>query len=44
MSFKDTLEELSVYLLWKNPPKCVFDMGDRLNRLFGDIGFEGWIK
>ena len=23
MSFKDALEELSAYLLWKNPPKCV---------------------
>ena len=26
MSFKDALEELSAYLLWKNPPKCVFEM------------------
>ena len=44
MSFKDALEELSAYLLWKNPPKCVFDMKDRLNRLFSDIGFEGLDK
>jgi hypothetical protein len=41
MSFKDALEELSAYLLWKNPPKCVFEMESKLNRVFENIGFEG---
>jgi hypothetical protein len=40
MSFKDALEELSAYLLWKNPPKCVFEMESKLNRVFENIGFE----
>jgi hypothetical protein len=40
MSFKDALEELSAYLLWKNPPKCVFEMESELNRVFGNIGSE----
>jgi len=44
MSFKDTLEELSAYLSWKNPPKCVFEMENKLNRVFGDIGSEGLDK
>ena len=41
MSFKDALEELSAYLLWKSPPKCVFTVEKELNRVFGDIGFKG---
>ena len=44
MSFKDMLEELSVYLLCKNPPRCVFKMENKLNRVFGDIEFEGLDK
>jgi len=28
--FKDTLEESSAYLLWKNPPKWVFEMQSNL--------------
>ena len=40
MSFKDALEELSAYLLWKNQPRCVSDMENRLNRVFDDIGSE----
>ena len=44
MSFKDTLEELSAYLSWNNLPKCVFEIEDRLNRVFGDIGSEGLDK
>jgi hypothetical protein len=44
MSFKDTLEELSAYLLWKNPPECVFEMENKLNRVFGDIGSERFDK
>ena len=42
--FKDTLDELSAYLLWKNPPKCVFEMENRLNRVFENIGSEGLDK
>jgi len=38
MSFKDVLEELSAYLSYKNPPKCVFNMEKALNLVFGDIG------
>jgi hypothetical protein len=44
MSFKDVLEELSAYLLWKNPPKCVFEIESELNRVFGNIGSEGLDK
>jgi len=40
MRFKDALEELSLYLLYKNPPECVFKMENKLNRVFGDIEFE----
>ncbi|VUT27009.1 MAG: hypothetical protein MOIL_01823 [Candidatus Methanolliviera sp. GoM_oil] len=42
--FKDVLEELSAYLLWKNPPKCVFEMESKLNRVFENIGSEGLDK
>jgi hypothetical protein len=35
------LEELSAHLLWKNPPKCVFEIESELNRVFENIGPEG---
>jgi hypothetical protein len=38
------LEELSAYLLWKNPPKCVFEIESELNRVFENIGSEGLDK
>jgi hypothetical protein len=38
--FKDALEELSLYLPYKNPPRCVFKIENNLNRVFGDIEFE----
>jgi len=38
MSFKNVLEELSAYLSYKNPPKCVFKMEKVLNLVLGDIG------
>ena len=44
ISFKDALEELSAYLLWKNPPACVLKVEKELNRVFGDNGFEGLDK
>jgi len=37
MSFKDVLDELSAYLSYKNPPKCVFKMEKVLNLVFGEI-------
>ena len=37
MSFKDVLGELSAYLSYKNPPKCVFNMEKALNLVFGEI-------
>jgi hypothetical protein len=40
MSFKDALEELLLYLLYKNRPRCVFKIENKLNRVFGDIEFE----
>jgi hypothetical protein len=27
--------------LWKNPPKCVFEIESELNRVFENIGPEG---
>jgi len=33
MSFKDALEELSLYLLYKNPPRCVFKMENKLSQI-----------
>jgi len=38
MRFKDVLGELSAYLSYKNPPKCVFKMEKVLNLVFGEIG------
>ena len=40
ISFKEALEELSAYLLYKNPPECVFKMEKALTRVSGDIGFK----
>jgi hypothetical protein len=40
MSFKDVLEELSLYLLWKNPPKCVLWFKSKLERVFTNIDFK----
>lgn len=40
MSFKDVLESSSAYLLWKNPPVCVFEVAGVLDRAFGDNGYE----
>jgi len=44
MSFKDVLEELSAYLSYKNPPKCVFKMEKALNLVFHEIGYKGLDK
>ena len=44
MSFKDVLEELSAYLSYKNPPKCVFKMEKALNLVFNEIGSKGLDK
>jgi len=38
MRFKYVLKELSAYLSYKNPLKCVFKMEKVLNLVFGDIG------
>ena len=35
--FKDVLEELSFYLLWKDPPECVFSLDRILNPIFENI-------
>jgi len=40
MSFKDVLEVISAYLLWKHPPKCVFSLGSTLERTLENIGYE----
>ena len=44
MSFKDALESSSAYLLWKNPPTCVFEVAEVLDRAFGDNGYESLDK
>ncbi|MGB7001696.1 MAG: transposase [Halobacteriota archaeon] len=38
MSFKDVLEQLSFYLLWKSPPKSVYSLAEPLNRVLENIG------
>lgn len=38
MSFKDVLEQLSFYLLWKSPPKSVYSLAELLNRVLENIG------
>jgi len=44
MSFKDMLEELSAYLLYKDPPECVFEMENKLSQIedlrFTNLRFE----
>jgi hypothetical protein len=40
MSFKDVLEELALYLLWKNPPKSVLWFKSKLERVFRNIDFK----
>lgn len=39
MSFKDVFEHLSSYLLWVDPPKCVFTVEEPFERLLRDIGY-----
>lgn len=39
MSFKDILEHLSSYLLYVDPPKCVFAVEEPFERLLRDIGY-----
>lgn len=40
MSTKEILENLTLYLLWKSPPKCVFDFEKLLSGLSIDTGFD----
>ena len=40
MSFKDVLERASSYLLWVDPPKCVFTVEEPFERLLQDIGYD----
>ena len=40
MSFKDVLERVSNYLLWVDPPKCVFTIEEPFESLLQDIGYE----
>jgi len=40
MSFKEVLDNLSLYLLWKYPPKCVFEMENLLSNFFIDMGYN----
>lgn len=40
MSFKDVLENISAYLLWKYPPKCVSSLENVIERMFKNIGYE----
>ncbi len=37
MSFKEISDNLSLYLLWKYPPKCVFEFEKLLSNLDIDI-------
>lgn len=39
-SFKELSDNLSLYLLWKYPPKCVFEMEKLLFNFPGDMGFS----
>jgi hypothetical protein len=41
MSFKDVLDTLSVYLLKKHPPKCLFPLENAFEAMFKNIGL-GW--
>ncbi len=40
MSFKEISDNLSLYLLWKYPPKCVFEMEKLLSNSIIDMGFR----
>ena len=40
-SFKEVFEELSFYLLCKEPPKCVSQLEKELESIFWNIGSEG---
>jgi len=40
-SFKEIFEELSFYLLCKEPPKCVSQLEKELESIFGNIGSKG---
>lgn len=40
-SFKEISDNLSLYLLWKYPPKCVFEMEKLLSNFLEDMGFSG---
>lgn len=40
-SFKEVFEELSFYLLWKEPPKCVYQFEKEIESVFGNISSEG---
>ena len=40
MRFKDTLNEVSMYLLWKTPPKCVFEIAEVVKDLSLDAEFS----
>jgi hypothetical protein len=39
-SFKEISDNLSLYLLWKYPPKCVFELEKLLSNFSGDMGFN----
>jgi len=41
MSFKEVSDNLSLYLLWKYPPKCVFEFEKLLSSLDMDMGSYG---
>ena len=40
MSFKDTLNAVSMYLLWKTPPECVFEIAEVVQDLSVDTEFS----
>jgi len=40
-SFKEVFEELSFYLLCKEPPKCVSQLEKELESIFGNVCSEG---
>ncbi|MBL7117821.1 MAG: transposase [Candidatus Syntrophoarchaeum sp.] len=39
-SFKDVLDSVSAYLMWANPPECVFALGETFEELLINIGYE----
>ena len=42
ISFKEALDDLSAYLMYKSPPKCVFIVENALNQVFHEIGSK-WL-